>query len=53
MTDEAETVTVPLPEGTVTVAEVAVAETTVAAADPKSTLACSRPSPLTVTVPPE
>jgi hypothetical protein len=50
---EAETVTVPLPAGTVTSADVAVADCTVAGVDPKSMAACSSPRPLTVTVDPE
>ena len=48
----APTVTVPLPAGTTTVADVAVAESTWAAVDPKLMVACSSPSPDTVTCDP-
>jgi hypothetical protein len=48
----APTLTVPLPAGTTTVAEVAVAETTWAGVEPKLMVACSSPSPDTVTCAP-
>ena len=49
----AETVTVPDPAGTVTVAWVAVADTTVATVPPKENDACSSPRPVTATSEPE
>ncbi len=48
----APTLTVPLPAGTTTLAEVAVAESTWAAAPPKLIVACSSPRPEMVTVDP-